>query len=212
MNKEKIVYLVRHGESEGNIAARSGDGTFLDYSKDSPLTEVGKLQAEKVGNFLKDLNRRVEIIISSPYLRASDTAKIINNFLEKEIIYSDLCIEAKGVPDLKEIKEDKEIVHKEVLELRKRVFDFFKLLEEMEQKEIVVVSHGFFIRAILISILHGHDLDQDIKEDKVFFHNFLHGIAVVNTGVCIMNYSEKHKTESKWRVQAWNMTGHLKEL
>ena len=60
-------YLIRHGEKVGE-AGNPG------------LTEKGKIQAEKTADYLKDKN--IDKLFSSPYKRAQETAKIINNTLK----------------------------------------------------------------------------------------------------------------------------------
>ena len=62
-------YFLRHGESAGN-AAHIAQG-----QADFPLTEKGKMQAVQVGRWLAD--KDIHLILSSPLLRASETAEII---------------------------------------------------------------------------------------------------------------------------------------
>lgn len=66
----KTIFFVRHGESEAN-ARRITAGGGLDVD----LTENGKYQAKKVGQELKD--KGIELIVSSPQIRALHTAQII---------------------------------------------------------------------------------------------------------------------------------------
>jgi uncharacterized phosphatase len=64
-----IICLVRHGETDWNREGR------LQGREDIPLNETGKKQAERIAAFLaqEDWGR----IISSPLIRASETARII---------------------------------------------------------------------------------------------------------------------------------------
>ena len=64
-------YFVRHGESTANI-----DGISAGWS-DVLLTEKGRQQALEVAHRIQDEGIRFDLIISSPLLRAYDTAKII---------------------------------------------------------------------------------------------------------------------------------------
>lgn len=57
---EKNIYIIRHCEADGQ-------------NFDSPLTEKGFTQANDLASFLS--NRKVERIISSPFLRAVQTIK-----------------------------------------------------------------------------------------------------------------------------------------
>ncbi|MFC1625418.1 histidine phosphatase family protein, partial [Patescibacteria group bacterium] len=59
-------YLIRHGEK-------------IDRFKDIGLTEKGKLQANKIGKYLR--NKKIDSLFSSPYTRTKETAKIINKYL-----------------------------------------------------------------------------------------------------------------------------------
>lgn len=63
------VILVRHGETEWNSQ------NLLQGSTDVPLNDKGKLQAEKVSTFLK--NVPIHHAFSSSLIRAKDTASII---------------------------------------------------------------------------------------------------------------------------------------
>ena len=65
MEKTKI-YLIRHGESEGNLK-----NVFLGYT-DLDLTELGHAQAEKCAEYLKNIP--VDGIYSSDLIRAYHTA------------------------------------------------------------------------------------------------------------------------------------------
>ncbi|MCB9808791.1 phosphoglycerate mutase family protein [Candidatus Nomurabacteria bacterium] len=67
-----MLYFIRHGESKANL-----DEVFAGAQVDSPLTELGKLQALNSAKELKELGVVFDRIISSPLIRAVDTAKII---------------------------------------------------------------------------------------------------------------------------------------
>ncbi len=60
------IYLIRHGESEGNKARR-----FLGHT-DLDLTDMGHRQAQKTAEFLKNVN--ADVIYSSDLIRAYNTA------------------------------------------------------------------------------------------------------------------------------------------
>lgn len=64
------LYLIRHA-----IAAEPGP----EYEDDSqrPLTDKGRKKMVSIARGLKTLDTRFELILSSPYLRALDTAKIL---------------------------------------------------------------------------------------------------------------------------------------
>src|SRR5438105_2616987 len=62
------VYLLRHADA-GDPMAWKGD----DW--DRPLSRKGRRQARRLGSLLDDLGVRPDAIVSSPRLRAIDTAK-----------------------------------------------------------------------------------------------------------------------------------------
>ena len=70
-NKPIFLYIVRHGKTVSNLEAKVHGWT------DSPLSELGISQAEKVGEGLKDIV--FNTAYSSDIKRAADTAKIILN-------------------------------------------------------------------------------------------------------------------------------------
>lgn len=63
------IYVVRHGECEGNVA-----GLYV-AQIESPLTERGRQQAHEAASVVKELG--ISRIVSSPLSRARDTAQII---------------------------------------------------------------------------------------------------------------------------------------
>jgi phosphohistidine phosphatase len=80
------LYLVRHAIAE--------DST--DYEDDSlrPLTEKGREKMKRIAASLKDLGAAPDLIVSSPYLRASQTAAILAKELKyrEELSYSDFLV------------------------------------------------------------------------------------------------------------------------
>ena len=69
-------YLLRHGESEANLAGVAAGGGV-----DSPLTVKGELQARSLADLIDQLAIKPSIIFSSPMKRARKTAEIINTKL-----------------------------------------------------------------------------------------------------------------------------------
>jgi broad specificity phosphatase PhoE len=79
------LWLVRHGESAGNVArdaahaAEREDIVIGARDVDVPLSELGHSQATALGHWFASVaaDDRPEIILSSPYLRARDTANAV---------------------------------------------------------------------------------------------------------------------------------------
>lgn len=78
------LVLVRHGESVGNLAdraAREAGAARLDLQDrdaDVPLSDTGREQAEAIGRYVGGLSptARPTAVVSSPYRRSADTARI----------------------------------------------------------------------------------------------------------------------------------------
>ncbi len=76
--------LVRHGESVGNVAREAAEAERADEisidqrDPDVPLSPRGRSQAQALGRWIGELtpDRRPEVVWSSPYLRAVETAQL----------------------------------------------------------------------------------------------------------------------------------------
>ncbi|GAA0598685.1 histidine phosphatase family protein [Actinomadura livida] len=76
--------MTRHGESTGNLAYKAVAGTDAEEAgiperdADIPLSDTGRAQAAAFGRWLAALpeDERPTLVVSSPYVRALDTAKI----------------------------------------------------------------------------------------------------------------------------------------
>lgn len=158
------LYLVRHGESLGNVDS-SAYHQMLDC--DVPLTEKGALQSLNVAS---KLNSKFQTYASvevyhSPYLRAKDTAfRIFDNLkMRKEKYESPLLVE-RDWADLRNIIDSKNFDRKthfnffyrplngeSFLDCYKRVIMFFDYLRQNSKtNHVVIVSHGEWIALALM--------------------------------------------------------------
>ncbi len=71
-----FITLLRHGESEGNSSG------VLQGQSEYPLSPVGVEQAQRLAHYWKSQKVNFDLIISSPLMRASQTAEIIANALK----------------------------------------------------------------------------------------------------------------------------------
>jgi 2,3-bisphosphoglycerate-dependent phosphoglycerate mutase len=84
-NWPATLWLVRHGQSQGNVAREAADEAGLHEiaievrDVDVPLSDLGHQQAAATGHWFAALppEERPEIILTSPYLRARQTANAI---------------------------------------------------------------------------------------------------------------------------------------
>jgi len=155
--KSNQYFAARHAESEKNdFKGKEINSTKLENDK-YDLTEKGIKQAEGLAKILK--NKKIDLIFSSPFLRAKRTAQIIGKELNlevkidnrlKEMDHGSIC-EGKDyytcVP--KEEYPNMDFYTKFGLdgesrnEVRERIFDFIKEIDaKHEDKKILIISHG----------------------------------------------------------------------
>jgi broad specificity phosphatase PhoE len=79
------LWIVRHGQSAGNVARDAADAAGLGMidlalrDVDVPLSALGEQQARALGRWFASLpeGERPEVVLSSPYVRARQTAQAI---------------------------------------------------------------------------------------------------------------------------------------
>src|SRR6266545_5628200 len=88
------LYLIRHSN-----AVDPGTPEYEDDSQ-RPLTEKGRDKARKIASALKELGAEPNLILSSPYVRAAQTAEIVAKTIKtkNEIAFSD-CLVPMGDVD-----------------------------------------------------------------------------------------------------------------
>ena len=156
-----MFYLIRHGETnytERNTKIYKGFGVNL-----SPMSEVGVKQIKETAKDLRLLN--ADIILSSPYTRALQTAAILSKELGIEIVVEtdlhewlanknyiyDEDSEAERsykefVDSHGEYPHGEEHVWENTKTIRKRVLS---VLEKYSHyKKVIVACHGMMIQAI----------------------------------------------------------------
>lgn len=88
------LYLVRHAIAEDSAS----------YEDDSlrPLTEKGRERMKKIAASLREIGVQPDLIVSSPYVRASQTACILAKALKyrEEIAYSDSLVPMGKADDM----------------------------------------------------------------------------------------------------------------
>lgn len=72
------ICLVRHGQTDWNAQGK------LQGQTDIPLNELGKIQARQCGEFL--MKEDWDVIITSPLIRARETADIIAHYMDVPVI------------------------------------------------------------------------------------------------------------------------------
>jgi len=148
-------FIVRHGETDWNKT-----GKILG-THDIELNDAGRAQAKNVGQMLKSAD--IELIISSPYARALETAKIIAEATGAEIITDNEFREksngeAEGMIQMEAFKKYGDLHHfdrvapegESYRELSERVHQAFRDHKEKHgHKNVLLVSHGGVIRTLV---------------------------------------------------------------
>jgi len=81
----ETLWLVRHGQSAGNVARDAAHAAGVDRidltgrDVDVPLSNLGKQQAQALGHRFASDSKRPTVILSSPYIRAQQTAQIFRD-------------------------------------------------------------------------------------------------------------------------------------
>jgi phosphohistidine phosphatase len=77
------IYILRHG-----IAVERGSPG---YKKDSerPLTKEGEDKMSQIAKAILAMDLKFDVIFSSPYVRAADTARIVAEQLDEDVTFTD---------------------------------------------------------------------------------------------------------------------------
>jgi phosphohistidine phosphatase len=107
MDTQKFLYLLRHGEAEPGI------GHIGDIKR--PLSEVGKSHIKRLLKTLKDRQTEFDLVLLSPSIRTSQTAKIISEGIPSKITVVENEIYDAEVGDLLKIIQNTESLNRKIL-------------------------------------------------------------------------------------------------
>ena len=177
----KEIYLIRHAQSEANVALDLDNPNFY---YDAKLTSHGKKQAKNAKNKFKNIN--FDLMLCSPLSRTLETFSLL---------FPDLIQDAVILPFVREhalcssevgrqpavLKKDfpnfnfntlknfwwnnnipideKKIIIESMDDLDKRVLIFKKWIQERSEKRIALVSHGTFISRITNYLLNNCEFE-----------------------------------------------------
>ena len=209
--QKKIVYFVRHGQSVDNDSP-------VFQSVDSPLSEKGIAQAKSIAERLSTIE--FETLISSPVQRAKETADYISEKTKKDIVFSDLFVERIKPDEIdgkpwtdEEASKVWRAWEKTLYTPGKRVSNgenyddtiarvdrALKFLERRPESTLAVVTHGYFLRAIVIRILLGDNLTGPIMK------GFQERASIENTAITVINYKDAFEEDFTWRL--WTLNDH----
>lgn len=141
-----MILFVRHGQTDSNING------IIQGQLDSPLNDEGLSQAKVTAEKLKDT--KLDLIYSSPLIRASRTSEEINKYHSVKIILDDRLKEQNAgdatgekysettKEEIDDFTKNPHKYHAESFhDLYARNVDFFKTIENTD-KTILIVSHS----------------------------------------------------------------------
>lgn len=213
---EKVVYLVRHGQSEANAAA-------VFQGLHSPLSEKGQNQAQKIAQRVQHLG--CEVLIASPLLRTQQTAEAITEATGLGAEYSDLFVERIKPARLNDKLHTDEVANAlwhewehslytpgtrvedgenfdDIMTRADKALDF---LQHRPEKSLVVVTHGYFLKTITARIMLGSSITP---EAFGYFQKHTH---TQNTGITVLHHKSGFEMPPSWHLWIYNDHAHLGE-
>ena len=163
-------YLIRHGESENNVLEI--ESSKIENKGQFGLTEKGKRIISKEASKYNSFDR----IFSSPFRRATETAKIFSECVNCPVVEDNRLREVDaGIYELKDYEElhlfykknglDTPVPNGESLnQARDRAINFIEDINNMlKDEKILIVTHGHIIKAICAYLVP----DFDWKEYQI---------------------------------------------
>lgn len=206
------LYIVRHGESEGNVERRHQTPT-------EKLTSKGETQARLLATRFQTVH--VDRIIASTMTRAQQTAQAIATVVGMTVTGDSTFVELR-LP--KEVRGKSHADQNSVTIMRElqahtedpnyhysdeeNIFDFIKRLDTGlasivrdagDDEVIVLVVHGYVIRVLMGLILFGTDFSP------LLFRLLNARVKTSNTGITKVEYSK----ETGWELITFNDHAHL---
>lgn len=214
--QKKTVYFVRHGQSVDNASP-------VFQSIDSPLSEKGRSQAKNIAERLSTV--QFETLIASPVQRANETAHYIAESTGKDVEFSDLFVERTKPSEIdgKPWTDDEanriwraweETLYTPGLRISNgenyddtivRVDKALAFLADRTESTLAVVTHGYFLRAMVARVLLGDELTGPIMK------RFQERASIENTAITVLNYRDAFEEDFAWRLWTLNDHSHFAE-
>lgn len=207
----KQVIFVRHGETLSNV-------NMTVQGADDTLTDTGHQQASQLAGRLSGIE--FDVLISSDYVRARETAEATSVITKKEIELSKLFREVKRpetmVGVLRASAEYQDFLSNQfddtklsvtkspeaeyLSDVIARVIEAKKYIEERPERVLLIVTHGHFLRAFTAYILSNNTLNTAIYESVG------DTLMMDNTGITSFIIDG-----DDWKLKTWNDLAHFAE-
>lgn len=209
--RPRRFYFVRHGETLLNAE-------HIRQGEDGALSDRGRHQAQKVGEYLKRFP--IKRIISSTYPRAKETAEILNTSLKVSIVYSPLFAERRNPteiigkptrdPEVIRIVDQMDNAYHEddyrfsdeenFTDLQKRAKKSINLLARQGARATVIVTHHHFLKMLVATMLYHNRLHAADFVKLAFFN------VSDNAGITICDFHpwKLFSATRGWEVVSYN--------
>jgi 2,3-bisphosphoglycerate-dependent phosphoglycerate mutase len=210
----KTVYFLRHGQSVDNVSP-------VFQSVKSPLSDKGRAQAKLLADRIATLD--FDALVTSSLPRAKQTAEFITKATGKTAEVSELFVERikpesiDGKPwtdeeatkiwrewekdlNISGIKSKDGETYDAIVARAKQALNY---LETRPEANIVVVTHGYFLRTLLATVILGDDMTGKLHG------KFQRLVSMENTAICVMQYRDAFEEDFCWRLWTYNDHAHI---
>ena len=187
----RTIYVVRHGQTEWNVATR------MQGHMDSALTALGRVQADLHGRILARLGG-IESIVASPLGRTRETADLVNAHLAVPLRHAPALMErdcgawsgltikeiAATYPDEWRARLDDPYYHRppggeNLVDMELRVQGLLEALLCGPQRSLTLITHGVMSRVILKRLL---DLEPELAVTVRHPNELFYRVEIENEG------------------------------
>jgi probable phosphoglycerate mutase len=200
--------LVRHGETDWNVARRLQGHTDID------LNDQGKKQAQQMAHALKAIGLKFDALYTSDLMRAAKTAHAIEHLFGVNAI-ADAALRERHLgtlqgltiddaqqlkPELWKIHIQRDLEHdlvggESIKQFASRIHDALEKIRRLhEGQTILLVSHGG-----ALDMMYRLASNQPLEAEKA--------VSVPNASLNWINHDGV-----SWKVERWAETSHLNTL
>jgi probable phosphoglycerate mutase len=208
---KKLIYFVRHGESENNIKN-------IRQGPEGSLSQKGRLQVIETAKRFPKHKGKPQVIISSPYERTKETAEIIAGELSMQVEYSDLLKERRNPSEIigqdgndREVRvimdkidksfhsDDLRVSDEEnFTDLKQRALKLLEYIKHRKEDRIIMVTHKNFLRMVISCMLYGKKLTASLYNTLSYYNQ------VDNASMAICAYEPHWFKSDTWQILTWN--------
>lgn len=207
----KLIYFIRHGETVLNVKnIRQGPG--------GSLTDKGRAQALEIAKRFPKHKGQPQVIISSPFERTKETSEILAKELNMKIEYSDLLVERRNPTEIvghegseREVRQIIDRIDKSYhaddlrysdeenfVDLKERAKKLLKYIRHRNEKRIIMVTHGIFLKMAVSYMLYGESLTAS-QYNNLSYYN-----PIDNASMAICSYTPHWFKKDEWKILIWN--------